>query len=260
MVDMNRKNESWPSGLSSREILGWCLAFVGTAAFANRILTSSPLKSPELIFVGLAIFIVVLIAIAFMVRSARQSSATDFDWGVPLDRDGWLTWASLVALTAVLAFVYPPVLPSLHHMTIFLFVALSFFTMEIVLRAFVIRYLVSLWGSSGKQVFLAIVVTAFLITLAQSDLRFSDQERSFMSMAVVNVLLGYLYYYGRSILPYLYFVVVAGVNQVLPSTTNGEMTFIFATELVLYLAFGLLARRLTSDASNELEPAMSRSG
>lgn len=251
-------NKQFPA--ATKRTLSWLLLFAGTAAVVNRTLITSALQSKALLLVGLATLVMVLVAIALMIRSKRDESVKDLNWGVPLDRDGLLTWTVLAILTVVLAFVYPPVLPSMHNMIVILLVASAIFVTDIVLRAFLISHLVSVWGTSRKYVFLSILASALLLTGAQNQLLNAAEGQPFMRMLVANVLFGYFCYYGRSILPYLYFVVVGGVNQVLPSVTNGEMTFIFATELVLYLAFGLLARRLTSQASNELEPALSRNG
>lgn len=245
---------------ATKRTLAWCVAFACISAIANRILISSALKPRDLIVAGVAILALLLVAGMLMARDKQENLAGGRKWGVPLDRQGRYTWAALAVLTVVLALVYPPVLPSLHHMIVILLVVAAIFVTEVVLRAFLISHLVSVWGTSHKYVSISIMASALLLTAAQNQLLNVAEGQPFVRMLMANILFGYFYYYGRSILPYLYFVVVAGVNQVLPSTTNGEMTFIFATELVLYLAFGLLARRLTSDASNELEPALSGNG
>jgi hypothetical protein len=197
-----------------------------------------------------------------MLRSIASSESDGQTWGLRFDKEGLKIWFSFVALTTVLAFAYPPTRALPGHLTIISLTALSVVAQELVLRAFLINYLVSILGKSRRNVFLAVIATAFVIALVQRPFLQIVDGGTFGRLLGAGLLFGYACFYLRSIIVYVCFVVLALVGDLLPHAPDGEWVYSFGLTLLVCLILscaGLLIKRHLSHASSA-EPDLSVGG
>ena len=242
------------------KVLGWVAVFAVYAYLTNERLVDATTQSGSVftaVIVGLAL---TLITVTLMLRRISLSRESMLAWGLRLDKQGWLIWGVLLVLTIGLAFLYPPVEAAPDHLTIYALNLLNLTSQELILRAFLITYLIRTLGSTKKKVFLAIATSALLTAVVHKPLLNLTEYGEIVWVLTVGVMYGYIYYSLRSIILFMYFAVLFHSGNLVPNAPQAETVYPLGLALLVYLVFSgacLFVQRKGKSAQTQVKPQFS---
>jgi hypothetical protein len=227
----------------NRKVFGWLAVFALLAWKVNSHLAGVSAGSGSVMVTLFVSAGLLLVAAVGMCRYIASNEADGQSFGLRLDREIWYTWLIFVAVAIVMAFVYRPPLLDSDQLAIIAATAMTVIATELVLRAFLIDYLVRIVGRSNERVLIVIVLSVLVLTLVQKPFVMMTNGVSYGMLIGVGLFAGYVCFYGRTLI-YVCFILAGRADILLPEQINdGSWIYLFGVPLLLYLMLaGAVAR------------------
>ncbi len=235
------------------KIFGWIIVFAIYSYLINDKFIYEVTQSANILFSAIIILLMLLITVFVMLRNISLSESTTLTWGLRLDKQGWFIWSFLAAFTIVYMFFYPPVTTSIGHMVIYSLNLMNLTVQELILRAFLISYLINILGKTKKDILLAVIISSILIAIVQKPFFDLSVSEHFSWGIFVGIFYGYIYFYTKSIIFFMFFSVLMSVGYLLPHTPDSEVIYPVGLALLLYLILSgtcFVFKKLQSRESN----------